>query len=221
MKNSSSRIAWTTRSPTSSGASPSASAMCCGPGEGGSNGPPKRWGRLRAGEIDLGVDRRRAQHRHADAAARQLLLERFGERYDRVLRRRISAGAAAGPHLQSGDRRGVDDVPALAVLADQRQHRAHAVDHAIEIDAQKPVPLFERDGGDGLRRRRHAGVVDEDAMALRPQPRGGAAAATASPAMSAMAMLMPAWASARRCRARSPARRDKAVLPAKSFMLAR
>src|SRR6185503_2642084 len=89
---------------------------------------------------DPGWHVRRAQERHAHprAALAQVVMQRFGERHDRVLRHAV--GAHAGRGDQARHRRGIDDV--ALVLGDQaRGEGAHAVHYAEQIDAEDPLPF--------------------------------------------------------------------------------
>ena len=67
---------------------------------------------------------------------------------------------------QTGHRRRVDDVAVVAVRQHPRHERAHAVDDAHQVDAQRPAPVGQRalPGAEpqGGRRRRDAGVVEQD-----------------------------------------------------------
>ena len=100
---------------------------------------------------------RRAQHRAAyrTALLLQVVIKAFGQCHHGVLRHRVSAHSRR--RNQSGDRCGVEDVP-LILCQKQRRKYLHAVDDALEIDPEHPVPF-----GDARfpnrPQRRDAGVV--------------------------------------------------------------
>ena len=74
--------------------------------------------------------------------------------------------------LEARDRGGVDDMPFAAVAADQRQENLQPVDHAVEIDADIPLPLLRRQLGDRAAVDRDAGIVAGD-MHLAERLDGG------------------------------------------------
>ncbi len=84
-----------------------------------------------------------------------------------MLGRRIDG--AARTDLVAGHRRDVDDVAALLLLH-VGQRRGNAVEHALEVDVDHPVPILDLAALE--RRVRHqAGIVDDDVDAA-VQPNG-------------------------------------------------
>ena len=101
-------------------------------------------------------DRARRDHRRADVVRLDLLAQPFGDHAHGVLGRRVDR--AAGADLVAGDRRDVDDVPGLLLLH-VRQRRGDAVEHALDVDVDHPVPVVDLEALE--RRLRHQpGVVD-------------------------------------------------------------
>ncbi len=82
----------------------------------------------------------------------------FGEGAHRVLGRRIDRAADAD--LVAGDRGDVDDMPGFLPLH-VRQRRGDAVEHALDVDVDHPVPVLDPQRVEP-RLRHQAGVVDDD-----------------------------------------------------------
>ena len=109
------------------------------------------------------------QDRGCDLAGRQAAgaqtvdafvhVERMGQRQHRVL----GGGVGRARHFRdvtSGPGRDVDDA-AVFLLAHRRQHRAHAIQHAVEIDLDQFVPAFQLHVGPAALRHIDAGAVDQ------------------------------------------------------------
>jgi len=117
-------------SPTSSGSIPDASSA-------------RRFvGTKTIAERNVGVYWSRAQHAGANRRFRQAQLDpqRVHQRNDSVLGDVI--GPKHWPTGQPSHRRRGGDV-AFALLLEQRQERAHAVDHRPQIDIEGPLPLVQ------------------------------------------------------------------------------
>ncbi len=98
--------------------------------------------------LDVGVHHARAEHRHADLGALRPQLQRQGlaEGHDAELGDRIAAGA--GPHPEAAHRGGVDHVAPVRIGLQHRQEGLDAMDHALEVDAEDPVPVGRGHVGD-------------------------------------------------------------------------
>ena len=62
--------------------------------------------------------------------------------------------------MTAGPGRDVDNA-AVLLLPHRRQHRAHAVEHAVEIDLDQPVPALQFHVGPATLRHVDAGAVDQ------------------------------------------------------------
>ena len=109
--------------------------------------------------VDARIGRGGRENAHADVAARQFVAQSLANGDDAELGDRVGGRAHGGADLKAADGGGIDDVAALAMLADARQKRAHAIDDAMKIDADDPFPFGGRDIDDVL-------VVDEDARVV-------------------------------------------------------
>src|SRR5208282_6095955 len=79
-----------------------------------------------------------AKDRHADTKFFELWRPTFAHRHDGIFRRAIRFHARRAD--KTGHRSRVDDVPTLAVALDQRHERLDAVDDALQIDVDDPIP---------------------------------------------------------------------------------
>ncbi|CAM2154736.1 hypothetical protein PT2222_310035 [Paraburkholderia tropica] len=117
------------------------------------------------GTAALGVgDARRHEGRTQQRAAHhvahvlEVVIERFGERDHRVLRRVVDAHR--GRRQQTRHRRRIDDMRALALLEHDRREAAHAVRHAHHVHAENPLPVL-RAAFPQEAARAHARVVEQ------------------------------------------------------------
>eukprot|EP01137_Pigoraptor_chileana_P006812 Opistho-2@51562 len=97
----------------------------------------------RAGQhrfMDVAVDCAGAEHRHADAVVGQIQRQTFGEAPDRHFQRAVNACPLERD--EGGHGRGIDDMPALAPLYHTRHEGLDAVDDALQIDVQLPIPVI-------------------------------------------------------------------------------
>ena len=124
---------------------------------------------------DVRADAHRAQHGHADLVLAELPPQHLGERHDAVLGDAVRAEPAV--RHEAGERRGEQDVAALALLDEAREERLDAVDRPPEVDVDRPPPVVvghrQHRAADG-----DAGVVEHDVH--RRRRRGRTASASAS-----------------------------------------
>ena len=111
---------------------------------------------------DVGVDAARMDVDGGHAGAAQLLAKRVGEAADSEFGRAVSA--LVGHADQAEHARRVDD-RAFVLLDEDRQERAGAVDHTVEVDVPQPVVVLgngvQHAGGGG-----DAGIVEHRADRL-------------------------------------------------------
>ncbi|MDY7104812.1 MAG: PQQ-binding-like beta-propeller repeat protein [Actinomycetota bacterium] len=132
------------------------------------------------GEVALAVEDRRAhearaQARHADGRAGRLQLaeQALAHPDHGPLRRAVGAETGHDP----GHRRRVHDV-ALVLLLEQRQERAHPVDHTPQVDVDHPLPGLERvpePADTGVVAHHVHGAEPADGLVAQPLDRGGVA----------------------------------------------
>ena len=97
---------------------------------------------------NVGADDSGTQDAHANAKGLQLDGQSLGHADDGELACGIGGKAltAGGSRIDHpGHRRGVDDVPALAMRSHVRQEGTHTVDDADQVDIENPVPVVECD----------------------------------------------------------------------------
>ena len=88
----------------------------------------------------FGRDRARRDDRGADIVGLHFLPQPLGDHAHGMLGGRIDGAARA--HLVAGDRRDVDDVAALLRLH-VRQRGGDAVEHALDVDVDHPIPVVD------------------------------------------------------------------------------
>ena len=94
------------------------------------------------------------------------MTQRFRKAADRELGAIVDAGHARGEEARH--RRGVDDVAAEPALLHPRHEGLDAVDHALEVDAEHPVPILV--GGIVDRPEQvHAGIIEEKRDRAHPR----------------------------------------------------
>ena len=145
----------------------------------------------------------------------ELVMQAFGERHDRGLRRRVDRGARHGDDAAIRRRR-VDDVPILAVLDHVRQEHVDAVGDAEHVDAEGPAPVVRRvEPQLGFGRRSDAGVVAQHVDVAEPR-RGRVASRSSTEATSVTSVGTPSTSApcvlqrSRSWRRAHPARRPRA-----------
>jgi hypothetical protein len=94
----------------------------------------------------------------ADVRGAELDREALGETDDRPFRRRVRRTQAKAE--SPGDRRQVDDAAAPRRL-EQRHRAARAVEHAVQVDGDRAVPIGDADVLDRRGRPGDPGVVDQ------------------------------------------------------------
>lgn len=119
---------------------------------------PRRLCRDAARLHDVGLDERRAQHRHVDPGAGQFGGKGLRERQDTGLADVV--GRHAGHRAERGGRPDVDDSGGPARLPQDRGEHLAAVNRAPQVDAENPLPVVHLDVADGGTARPDAGIVD-------------------------------------------------------------